>query len=245
MTKIEIIPAIMPKSFEDLNEKYSRVKDFVNIVQIDVMDGKFTQSVSWPYSEIQIKYPQNKNNFLKNPWIFSLYSARLLKNYFYSAGLPKINFDFEIDLMVSNPETEIERWIKAGAKRVVIHIESINNIEDIFLKIPSNIEVGIAININTPNEKIYPFIEKIDFVQFMGIEKIGFQRQKFDKKVVNKIVDLRNKFSRIIISVDGGVSLDTAKSLIKAGANRLVSGSVIFESDNIAEEIKKFKNLSL
>lgn len=242
MIEIEIIPAIMPKSFEDLNEKYSRVKDFVNIVQIDVMDGKFTQSISWPYSEIQIKYPRSKNSFLKSPRISSLHSARFLKNYFCFADLPKINFDFEIDLMVLNPETEIERWIKAGAKRVIIHIESVNNIEDIFLKIPSNIEVGIAINTNTPNEEIYQFVERVDFIQFMGIEKIGFQGQKFDERVVSKITDLRNKFSRIIISVDGGVSLDMAKSLIKAGANRLVSGSVIFESDNIGEMIKKLKN---
>lgn len=211
MTEIEIIPAIMSKSFEDLNEKYSRVKDFVNMVQIDVMDGKFTPSVSWPYNEIQTEV------------------------------LPLLNFDFEIDLMVLNPEIEIEKWIKAGAKRVIIHIESVNNIEDVFLKIPSDIEVGIAININTPNEQIYPLIEKIDFVQFMGIEKIGFQGQKFDAKIIDKIIDLRNKFSRIIISVDGGVNLDTALSLVKAGANRLVSGSAIFESDNIGEKINAFR----
>lgn len=214
MAEIEIIPAIMPNDFNDLNEKYSQVKDFVNIAQIDVMDGKFVSSKSWPYNIIQ------------------------------GLTLDKIDFDFEVDLMVSNPENVVEEWIKAGAKRVIIHIESVKSIEDVFLKIPSYIEIGIAINTTTPNETIYPLIEKIDFVQFMGIEKIGFQGQAFDERVINKISDLRKNFSRIIISVDGGVSLDTAQKLVKAGASRLVSGSAIFESDDIGKIIKQLSNVS-
>lgn len=215
-TEIEIIPAIMPGSFADLNEKYSQVKDFVKMVQIDVMDGNFAPSKSWPYN--------NVNNV-------------------QGLALDKIDFDFEVDLMVLNPIDVIERWVKAGAKRVIIHIESVKNIEEVFLKIPSGIEIGIAINTITPNEKIYPLIEKINFAQFMGIEKIGFQGQDFDERVLKKIVNLREKFKRVIISVDGGVNLETAPKLIKAGANRLVSGSAIFESDNIKEAIKQLNSV--
>ena len=142
----EVIPAIMPDSFNDLNEKYAQVKDFVSIVQIDVMDGKFVPSKNFPYI-------QNDEN-----------------------NLSQIDFDFEVDLMVSNPENFIESWVKAGAKRIIIHIESVERIEDVFLKVPSDIETGIALNTTTPNEKIYPLIEKINFVQFMGIEKIGYQK---------------------------------------------------------------------
>lgn len=208
MGKIEIIPAIMPESFNDLNEKHSLVKDFVNTVQIDVMDGEFVPSKDWPY---------------------------------IGGELENINFDFGVDLMVSNPEEVIESWVGAGAKRVIIHIESTENIEEAFLKIPSDIEVGIALNTTTPNEQIYPLIEKIDFVQFMGIEKIGYQGQEFDERVIEKIKDLRSKYSRVIISVDGAVSLETAPRLIEAGANRLAVGSAIFKSDNIEETIKQLK----
>jgi len=211
---IEIIPAIMPESFVDLNEKYSQVKDFVDIIQIDVMDGVFVPSKSWPYIDNVQGLP-----------------------------LDKIDFDFEVDLMVSNPETIIESWVEAGAKRVIIHIESTKNIEEVFLKIPSDIEIGIAINTTTPNEKIYPLIEKIDFVQFMGIEKIGYQGQSFDTRVLEKITSLREKFSRIIISVDGSVNLETAPKLIKAGANRFAVGSAVFESDNIRKRIEQLKNI--
>ena len=209
MTEIEIIPAIMPESFNDLNEKYSLVKEYVTMVQIDVMDGKFVSSKNWPYTAGEIK---------------------------------KIDFNFEVDLMVLNPENVIDDWIKAGAKRIIIHIESSEKIEEVFLKIPSGVEIGIAINTETENENIYPLIERINFVQFMGIEKIGFQGQSQDVRVLKKIADLRRKFSRVIISVDGGVNLESAPVLIQAGANRLVSGSAIFESNDIKRAIERLKN---
>ncbi|MDP6388087.1 MAG: ribulose-phosphate 3-epimerase [Candidatus Pacebacteria bacterium] len=211
MAEIEVIPAIMPESLNDLSEKHSRVSDYVGIVQIDVMDGKFVPSVSWPYLQ--------------------------------GLSLDKIDFDFEVDLMVENPEEVVEDWIKAGAKRVIVHIESTENIENVFLKIPSDIEVGIALNTETPNEKIYPLVEKVDFVQFMGIEKIGYQGQNFDERVLDKISDLRGEFNRTIISVDGGVNLETASQLIKAGANRLVSGSAIFKNKDIGEAVKQLQNV--
>ncbi|MFQ5661776.1 MAG: ribulose-phosphate 3-epimerase [Candidatus Paceibacteria bacterium] len=224
MSKIEVIPAIMPESLEDLNEKHSLVKEYVSTVQVDVMDGNFVQSVDWPYTNAPQGLASGNSR------------GQALGN------LPKIDFDFEVDLMISNPEDFIEAWVNAGAKRIIIHIESVERIEDVFLKIPSGVETGIALNTTTENKKIYPLIEKIDFVQFMGIEKIGFQGQSFDERVLGKIADLREKFPRVIISVDGGVSLETAVKLKEAGANRLVSGSAIFKSGNIKESIEKLKN---
>ncbi|PIT96594.1 hypothetical protein COT82_02375 [Candidatus Campbellbacteria bacterium CG10_big_fil_rev_8_21_14_0_10_35_52] len=213
---IEIIPAIIPRSLDDLNKKYSQVKHFTDIVQIDVMDGKFVPSVSWPYVN---------NNEDKEKSVIA-----------------EIDFNFEVDLMVLNPEVVVGDWIKAGAKRVIVHIESIKNFLEIFDAISGKVELGIALNTNTPNERIYQLIWKIDFIQFMGIEKIGFQGQNFDERVVKKITDLREKFSGIIISVDGGVNIENAPRLIKAGVNRLVSGSAIFESGDIEDTVSKLKN---
>jgi len=211
---MEIIPAIMPKNLDDLNKKYSQVKGLANIVQIDVMDGKFVSSISWPYIEDDGK------------------------------PLP-IDFDFEADLMVLNPEIVVGNWIKAGAKRVIAHIESIDsakNFEKIFGAVSDRAKLGIALNTTTSNDAIYPIVDKIDFAQFMGIEKIGFQGQLFDERALGKIADLRERFPKVIISVDGGVNMKNAPRLIKAGANRLVSGSAIFESDNIKDAIEKLKN---
>ena len=83
-----------------------------------------------------------------------------------------------------------------------------------------------------------------DFVQFMGIKKIGYQGQEFDTEVLDKISDLRKNFPDTIISVDGGVNFENAQDIVEAGVNRLVSGSAIYESDNIREAITELTNLN-
>ena len=110
------------------------------------------------------------------------------------------------------------------------------------------IEIGIALNIKTPNEDIYKFFELndagrslIDFVQFMGIREIGYQGQYFDERVLGKIRELRQSHSDTIISVDGGVTFENAHEIVEAGVNRLVSGSAIYESENIKEAIEEMK----
>jgi hypothetical protein len=111
--------------------------------------------------------------------------------------------DFEADLMVANPIDVAQDWITAGAKRLIIHIESFKTpadavmafqqlkkqlpIKDSFLYT----EIGVALNPSTPNEAIEPLMEYVDFVQFMGIEKIGYQGQPFDERVIEKISSLR------------------------------------------------------
>ena len=82
----------------------------------------------------------------------------------------------------------------------------------------------------------------IDFVQFMGIDNVGFQGQEFDDRVLEKISDLRGEYPNIQISVDGGVGFDNAADLISAGATRLISGSAVFESDDMAEAIHDLSN---
>jgi ribulose-phosphate 3-epimerase len=104
-------------------------------------------------------------------------------------------------------------------------------------------EVGVALNIDTPNEQIYPLIPVVDFVQFMGIAKIGFQGEPFDERVLAKIADLRGKYPNATISIDGGVNKENAVALVKAGVNRLVVGSALFGSENISEELMNFQSL--
>lgn len=228
---VEIIPAIIPNNFEELKEKVEFVKDFTSYVQIDVMDGSITPEKSWPYIRTSQKKDFDK---LRNE----------------EEGLPFWqDVNFEIDLMINGAEEPALEWISAGATRMIFHIETKVDVVG-FLKKIENIqsgifktEIGLAIGIETPNEELFPFIEKIDFIQFMGIKNIGFQGEKFYDKVFEKIKDLRNKYPQTIISVDGGVNLENAPELISAGVNRLVSGSTIFESISIRETIKKFKSL--
>lgn len=108
---------------------------------------------------------------------------------------------------------------------------------------PLYTQIGLAINIATPNEVLYPLMEQIDFVQFMGISEIGVQGNPFNEEVFAKIEDLRNRYPEHIISIDGGVSLSVAPKLAEAGVNRLVVGSAIFGQENVESALTEFQSL--
>lgn len=235
---MHIIPAIIPQSLEDLEEHLSLVKGLVPLVQIDVCDGKFVPSTSWPYF---------KGGYSDD------FKAILAEK----DGLPLWkDFDFEIDLMVSNPFEVVSDWVSAGASAVIIHVESVSS-EKLQSELTSlrrtfgkgdsqgvNVSIGLALNPGTPNDAILSFLEDIDFVQFMGIRKIGYQGQSLDEEVFDKIQTFHNAHPEISIAVDGGVNLENAERLLKEGADRLVAGSSIFESDNLIETLGEFKNLA-
>ena len=238
---VEVIPAIIPQSFEDLKEKMTQVNKLVPIVQIDVCDGKFVPSKCWPYANDNGEFVKLVDESEEFPFWKSL--------------------DFEVDLMVENPESTIPDWIKAGAKRLIIHIESSKDPFKLMADLRNkygysgdsaySIEIGVAIGADTPNSTLDEYLKPnfagrslADFVQFMGIKKIGYQGQEFDTEVLDKISDLRKNFPDTIISVDGGVNFENAQDIVEAGVNRLVSGSAIYESDNIREAITELTNLN-
>lgn len=226
---VEIIPAIMPSSLEDLKAKASRVERLVPMAQIDVMDGVFVPSKSWPYTD---GGPQEFHEFVTEEEDLPFWET----------------LSYEVDLMVKNPESSINDWIEAGARRIIVHIEStdvvkgiIHNLEQLASVKELNlrpIEFGLAIGTTTPNETLTPFVHDIDFVQCMGIEKIGYQGQPFDERVIEKVAQLHREFPHLILSVDGGVNFESAPKLIKAGATRLVSGSTIFTSTDIRKALR-------
>lgn len=232
MSNVEIIPAIMPQSFADLQEKVGRVATHVKTVQLDIMDGDFVEDKTWPYLGDLLDF------------------QKLTKE---DMGLPewqKINY--EVDLMVSVPDRDAFEWITAGASRVIIHIESHPEVKEIIGRIrrefgrPNEVstapEIGVSLNNDTPIEQIYEFVPLADFVQLMGIAEIGYQSQPFDERVVERARILRKKFPELIISIDGGVNNETVPKLIEAHVNRLVSGSYIFDSGDVKEAIDNLKN---
>ncbi len=216
----------MPKDFEEITAKTAAVSLFVKTIQIDIMDGKLTHSRSWPYFEGQ------EESFEK------VASGEV--------GLPSWkDVDYEADLMIQNPEKDFGSFVNAGFHRIIAHVESTGKFREILEEWKGAVEIGAAINIDTENDALFPLIEDgLDFVQFMGIATIGFQGSPFDSRVLGKIESLRKMYPKVIISVDGGVSLETAPLLLRAGANRLVAGSAIFASENVENTIEEFKKLS-
>ena len=220
---MEIIPAIIPEDLDDLGRKIALVDGLTEVIQIDITDGMFVPSKSWPF-----------NDRLWNDGV--------------RAELPYCDqCEFEFDLMVNNPKELAKEYDKLGAKRVIVHVESFDKKEDLdelIDRADCQAEVGLAFNIDTPLDDYLEVIKKVSFVQIMGIKKIGFQGQKFSTESVDKVRELKRKVPGVVVSVDGGVNLENAKLLSEAGVDRLVSGSSIYESGDIEETIKKFQGLS-
>ncbi len=228
MAKTEIIPAILPADFQELIDKVGLVKDAVKTIQIDVCDGQFTPQPTWPYR--------------KHDDFFEKLTTQ-------EEGLPGWqDVNFEIDLMANKPEEKVEDWVSAGVSRIILHVESKGDVGKAIEMLKGRVEVGLALNEETAVKMIQDSRFKIQEgevqgIQLMGIDRIGFQGQEFDAKVIEKVKEVRKIYPEVTISVDGGVSLDNAKQLIEAGADRLVVGSAIFESDNFLEAIVNFKRL--
>ncbi len=220
---MEIIPAILPKDFAELEEKIELIKGVAPLVQIDICDGKFVPQAGWPYKK-------QDNNF-----------DAILKE---EKGMPYWeDVDFEIDLMISDPEQEVEHWLTTGAKRIIVHFESTKNMDRIIGELQGLVEIGIAIGLDTPVDDIAPFIHDIDVVQCMGIKRIGFQGEAFDERVLEKVRELKSRFPERLVSVDGGVNLETAEQLREAGADRLIVGSAIFASENVVQALEELEGV--
>ena len=143
----------------------------------------------------------------------------------------------------------IDAFSKAGANGITFHIEASEKPDELIDKIKSKgKDVGISVKPQTALETILPFINKIDRVLIMSVER-GFGGQKFIKSSLKKINTLRNlliqnnRNNKVEIEVDGGIKIENAKSVINAGANAIVVGSGIFQASDPEKQIKAFKQL--
>ena len=221
---MEIIPAILPRDFREIEDKVAMVVGMADTVQVDVCDGKFVQSTTWPYK----KRDENFEAIIHE-----------------DRGMPEWEeLDYEFDLMIKDPtEDEARQWLSAGAKRMVLHADSSADLTPVLNVLNGLVEIGLALGVQTPLELIEKYKDKINYIQLMGISKIGFQGQAFDSRVLEKIKAVKEKYPEFPVQIDGGVSLATAEQLADAGADRLVTGSVLFDSDNIVDTYHKLSRI--
>jgi ribulose-phosphate 3-epimerase len=153
----------------------------------------------------------------------------------------KINL--EAHLMIQNPEMVIDNWIESGVRRIIFHYESTEYHQEIIKKIQeAGLEVGLAINPETPIEVLDPFSQILNsrfqiLILVMTVQP-GRGGQQFLEETLDKIRNLREKYKSVNIEVDGGINPETAPKVIQAGANLLASGSAIFKNDNIEKNIQ-------
>lgn len=170
-----------------------------------------------------------------------------------SFGLPvvsqikkKATKPLDVHLMIVEPDNYIEKFKKAGADILTVHIEACKHLHRTIQNIKANgMKAGVSLNPHTNVDLLEDIIQELDLVLIMSVNP-GFGGQKFIENTYSKVKKLKNliieKKSNAFIEVDGGVDNTNYKQLYEAGVDVLVSGSYIFKSENPKETIKLLKN---
>jgi ribulose-phosphate 3-epimerase len=143
--------------------------------------------------------------------------------------------------MIDNPEKNLEDWIFLKPKRLILQLEAIKDFDFIYDKTKkTGIELGLAICPETPVSSLYKYMDKVNFVLMLGVIP-GPSGQEFENYVLDKIKDLKKKYPKTMIELDGGVNMEIARKATLAGADYLVTGSFIFNSPNPLEALEILK----
>lgn len=176
-------------------------------LHLDIMDGHFVPNLSYGPGVIK--------------------SIRPISNQF-----------FDVHLMIENTEKYVKPFAEAGADGITMHIESVSDVDGCIKLIRSfGKKVAIALNPDTPAERVMPYVDKIDMVLVMSVFP-GYGGQKYIEDVNDKIRFLRKECGKNMhIEVDGGVNGDNIKNVYDCGADVLVAGTAVFKG-NITENVK-------
>ena len=210
-----IAPSVLSANFGNLDKDIELInRSDADWFHLDVMDGVFVPNISFGLPIIKaIKKLSTK--------------------------------PLDVHLMIVNPDNYTLAFKEVGADILTVHLEacshlhrSIQNIKNLGMK------AGVAINPHTPIESLKDIISDIDLVCLMSVNP-GFGGQKFIENTFEKVRNLKllieQKKSNALIEIDGGVDLKNYKKLIESGANVLVAGNTVFNSENPTETIKLLK----
>lgn len=248
---MHILPGILESSFNAIEERVEEVSHSVEKVQVDICDGLFVQSKTWPYS--------------------GMITGRIEENFHIQQllaediGLPlwdKIEYQF--DLMIKDPWRTMEVWAQIGASSVVIHPTSCESIPQVIQTIEQAqsflLDVYLAYTYDewmaahsTPEKAKETASLFTDYgvkgIQCMTIAKIGVQGQKFDELWVSELAARQDFFkaAHLKIQADGGIHEGVgehhADDIFEIGADSVVIGSGIFGEGNPTENVHFYKQL--
>lgn len=209
---IDVIPGILEKDWNTIEERIKLVAPHVDWVQIDIADNTMVPNTTFldfaKFKSIETKYP---------------------------------NLSLEAHLMVAKPETYIKALVDSGFKRLIAHIECQDPRVFLDEAKYEHVEAGVAIDGPTEFELVEPFLGEVDCVLVMTIEA-GFSGQPFMTETLEKIKTIHTNVPDLPIEVDGGINDVTGKLAREAGATRLVSTSYLFKHpESIAQAIEHLK----
>lgn len=214
---ISISASILSADLGNLDSEIKKINESgCDYIHIDVMDGHFVPNIS-----------------------FGLDLIRFIKS--------RTNIPLDIHLMISNPDETYHRYIKAGADILTFHLEASENPENLIRSIQShNIKAGISIRPSSNPSLLLNFLDIVDLILMMSVEP-GFSGQNFIEDSLKKL-EYISQFMRIknmnhkILSIDGGINIETGARAIKAGANMLVSGTFLFRNADFRKAVLDLKS---
>ena len=210
-----IAPSILAADFANLQRDIEMVNESqADWFHIDIMDGVFVPNISYGMPVLEAI-----NRYAQKP--------------------------LDVHLMIVDPDRYISTFKKLGSKILTVHFEACTHLHRTIQAIKQEgMKAGVVINPHTPVSVLEDIIQDIDLLLIMSVNP-GFGGQSFIENTYKKVMqakELINSFnSRALIEVDGGVSTKNAKKLIEAGADALVAGSFVFNSDNPKEAISLIK----
>jgi len=211
-----IAPSILSADFARLGEEVKNVLAAgADWVHFDVMD----------------------NHYVPNLTIGPLVCEALRK-----AG---IKAPIDVHLMVSPVDAMVSDFAKAGATYISFHPEATQHVDRTIQHIrDSGCKPGLVFNPATPLNWLDWVIDKIDIVLLMSVNP-GFGGQKFIPEAMGKLAEARARIDAsgrdIRLEIDGGVKIDNAAAIAKAGADTFVAGSAIFGSKDYAKTIREMR----
>jgi ribulose-phosphate 3-epimerase len=211
---LEVIPTVLTNDPQELKKLINKAEDVVERVQVDVIDGQFA------------------DNKTVDPSIFQTVETNL-----------KLDFH----LMTKEPADWVEKTIRAMADRIIGQIEMMQSQTEFVEKVIENgVLVGLGVDLKTPISNLDPeVLAKLDVILLMSVPA-GFGGQKFDKKVIEKVQLLEKARKKeklnFKICIDGGVTPEVIKSLVKAGVDEVGVGR-LYKGD-LRKNIQKFKDMA-